>query len=511
MPRYAAIDIGSNSVRMEAAEVNEGEPSRILASERQVTRLGASVFRTGRVSQDSMDLLCGILANMAAVYGRLDVIGVRAVATAAVRDASNQQEFLARASAALGSDVEIISGQEEARLIQLGVRSLWPHPKERFLIIDIGGGSTEIILSEHERIVHAFSKPLGALRLQELFLKSDPPRTTELHRLQEYIGERIGSAIRRMGGTHIDRVVGTSATASAVVSAANRIPRARRDEADRRRATLPQIRKLYKDIAGLDVNARQRITGIGPRRAEIIIPGTAVLLSVLEALHMPALFYSVAGVRDGIIADLAARGVGRELSQLSVDQRAVVEQTAEHYGVPLRHARKVARLSNELFAGLQTAHKLPPHYGRLLEAAACLHDVGHYVSDTRHHKHSYYLVVNSDMPGFTKTERELIANLCRYHRKALPAPEHWNLQPMDAEARRALTLMMPLLRLADSLDRSHGQRVRSLECRVRENDLQVTLNVPPETDIDLELWAVERLGDMFRQVYAKGLTVARIS
>ncbi len=509
MPRYASVDIGSNSVRMEAAEVLEGQTPRILASERQVTRLGASVFRTGRVSQDSMDLLCGVLSNMATMYQRLDVVGIRAVATAAVRDAGNQQEFLARASAALGADVEIISGQEEARLIHLGVKSRWPHPKERFLIIDIGGGSAEIILSENERIVHSFSKPLGALRLQELFLRTDPPRASELHRLEEYIGERIGSAVRKIGQTHIDRVIGTSATASAIVSAANGIPRAKRDEADRRRATTPQIRKLYKEISGLDMNARQKITGIGPRRAEIIIPGTAVLLRVLEALRMPALFYSSAGVRDGIIADLAARGVGRELSQLSADQRTVVEEVADHYGVPLRHARKVARLANDLFAGFQAVHKLAPHYGRLLEAGAYLHDVGHYVSDTRHHKHSYYLVANSDLPGFTRSERELIANLCRYHRKAAPAPEHPNLHLMDAEGRRVVTLLMPLLRLADNLDRSHGQRVRGLECKVRESDFLVTLHVAPETDVDLEIWAAERLGDIFRQVYGKGLAVAR--
>src|ERR1700685_3879864 len=202
MPRYASIDIGSNSVRMEAAEVEDGEAPRILASERQVTRLGASVFRAGRISQESMDMICGVLNTMSQQYKRLEVKSVRAVATAAVRDASNQHEFIARASAALGTDVEIISGQEEARLIHLGVKSRWPHPQERFLIIDIGGGSTEIILSENERIGQAFSKPLGALRLQELFLKSDPPRPAELHRLDEYIEERIGSAVRRLGDTH---------------------------------------------------------------------------------------------------------------------------------------------------------------------------------------------------------------------------------------------------------------------------------------------------------------------
>ena len=201
------------------------------------------------------------------------------------------------------------------------------------------------------------------------------------------------------------------------------------------------MRKLYRDISTLDIAARQKITGIGPRRAEIIVPGTAVLLHVLEAFRMPALFYSAAGVRDGIIADLAARGIDRGLTQLSVEQRSTVEKMAEHYGVPLRHARKVARLANDLFLGFQNAHRLPAHYGRLLEAAAYLHDTGHYVSDTRHHKHSYYLVANSDLPGFTLTERELIANLCRYHRKAMPTPEHGNLQLLDVRrpARRGLS------------------------------------------------------------------------
>jgi exopolyphosphatase / guanosine-5'-triphosphate,3'-diphosphate pyrophosphatase len=511
MPRYAAIDIGSNSVRMEAAEVNDGQAPRILASEREVTRLGSSVFRTGRVSHDAMEFLSGVLARMAAIYRRLDVISVRAVATAAIRDASNQQEFLARASAALGSDVEIISGQEEARLIHLGVHSRWPHPKERFLIIDIGGGSAEIILSQDDRIELAFSKPLGALRLQELFLKSDPPRASELHRLEQYVGERIESAVRRMGNAHIDRVVGTSATASAIVCAANQIPRSRRDEADRHRATTAQIRKLYRDICPMDVAARQKIVGIGPRRAEIIIPGSAVLLRVLEAFHMPALFYSTGGVRDGIIADLVARGVGRELAQLSGDQRAVVEQMAERYGVTLRHARKVAKLAGELFQSLTNVHKLPPHYGRMLEASAYLHDIGHYVSDTRHHKHSYYLVANSDMPGFTKEEREIIANLCRYHRKALPAAEHNNLSGLAIDARRAVTLLMPLLRLADSLDRSHGQIIRSVEAKARDHDLLVTLHAPPETDVDLEVWAAERIGDIFQQVYGKPLSFSRVA
>jgi exopolyphosphatase/guanosine-5'-triphosphate,3'-diphosphate pyrophosphatase len=177
--------------------------------------------------------------------------------------------------------------------------------------------------------------------------------------------------------------------------------------------------------------------------------------------------------------------------------------------VSLKHGRKVARLAGALFAGFRNAHRLAPFYGRLLEAAAYLHDVGHYVSDTRHHKHSYYLVANSDMPGFTAGEREIVANLCRYHRRATPAQEHGNLQGLDEEGRRAVTVLMPLLRLADSLDRGHGQHVRSLGCAERAEDFVVTLSVREDVGTDLEVWAAEQLQEIFRQVYGKGLSVVR--
>jgi exopolyphosphatase / guanosine-5'-triphosphate,3'-diphosphate pyrophosphatase len=505
MPRFAAIDIGSNSVRMEVAEIST--KTRVLVSERKVTRLGASVFRTGRVSPEAIDLVCAILSEMAMSYKRFEIHAIRAVATAAVRDASNQKEFLARVSAAAGTPVEIISGQEEARLIHLGVQSRWPHPRQRVLMIDIGGGSAELILSDSGRIVAAVSKQLGALRLTELFLKSDPPGEEELHRLQEYIEERIAHSIRRMGSLRIDRVIATSATASAVVSAVNQIPRQKRELADKMRASTAQIRLLYNDLICRDIEGRRRIVGIGPKRAEIIIPGAAVLLTVLKGLALPSLYYSSAGVRDGIIADLAARTSTRSITEMSREQRDVVQEMATRYGVSLRHVRKVSRMANDLFVALEPLHKLPHSNGRLLEAAAHLHDVGHFVSDTRHHKHSYYLVLNSDMPGFTEQEREVIANLCRYHRKAMPAAEHQNWQPLDADSRRAVTMLAPLLRIADNLDRSRGQRVKSVECILRPNE--VVLRLHSNKDVDLDAWATERAAEFFRQVYNKPITLVR--
>jgi exopolyphosphatase / guanosine-5'-triphosphate,3'-diphosphate pyrophosphatase len=505
MPRFAAIDIGSNSVRMEVAEIST--KIRVLASERKVTRLGASVFRTGRVSQEAIDFLCTTLSEMAMNYKRFEIHGIRAVATAAVRDASNQKEFISKVSAAAGTPVEIISGQEEARLIHLGVQSRWPHTRQRVLMIDIGGGSAELILSDSGRIVAAVSKQLGALRLTELFLKSDPPTQEELHRMQEYIEERIAQSIRRMGALRIDRVIATSATASAVVCAVNQIPRQKREMADKMRASTAQIRELYADLIKRDIEGRRKIVGIGPKRAEIIIPGAAVLLSVLKGLALPSLYYSAAGVRDGIIADLAARTSTRSMTEMSREQRDVVEEMATRYGVSLRHVRKVSRMANDIFVALEPLHKLPHSTGRLLEAAAHLHDIGHFVSDTRHHKHSYYLVLNSDMPGFTEQEREVIANLCRYHRKAMPAQEHQNWQPLDTESRRAVTMLAPILRIADNLDRSRGQRVKSVECILRPNE--VVLRLHSNKDVDLDAWATERAGEFFRQVYNKPITLVR--
>jgi exopolyphosphatase / guanosine-5'-triphosphate,3'-diphosphate pyrophosphatase len=507
MPRYAAIDIGSNSIRMEVAETAAEGPPRILAADREVTRLGESVLRTGRLSEDAIALAAGVLSRMAARYQALDVAGVRAVATASVRDARNQAEFLDRASRAAATPVEVISGREEARLIDLGVASRWPEAGHRILLIDIGGGSAEIIRSEHGHMRQAVSKPLGAIRLKEIFLAHDPPLERELAQMNGYIQERLSGVPHRFGAGPWDRAIATSATAAAVVCAINGAPRAKRDAADRLRASTSQVRRLCQKLKTLDLAGRRRVSGIGPRRAEIIVPGITLLLRVLEAFSLRAVYYSAAGVRDGIIADLAARGVGRERYSLAADDRREVEQIAVRYGVPRPHARKVAALASALFRGLEPLHQLPSAYGGLLEAAAYLHDIGHFVAESSHHKHSYYAVANSELAGFTNRERELVANLCRYHRKALPAPEHANLRSLNPDERKALLLLIPLLRLADNLDRGHAQRVQSVECALRDGHVVVGLNA--SQDVALEQWAAERVGEAFRQIYGRPLVIAR--
>lgn len=273
------------------------------------------------------------------------------------------------------------------------------------------------------------------------------------------------------------------------------------------RARVGQIRDLYLQLQQSSLAQRRRMPGIGPRRAEIITAGTAVFLRALEIFGHQSIYYCTAGVRDGIVADLASRGVGRELSQLSREQREVVETMARRYNVSLKHARHVALLSQRLFEILQPFHQLPPSSGKLLEASAYLHDVGHFVSGTGHHKHSAYLVANSDMPGFTDKERLTIAALCRFHRKSMPQPRHPNFQSLDAESKRVLISLVPLLRIADALDRGHDQKVQDVTFNARDGGVELV--VKSAEDADLEVWAANEAADTFREIYLKPISVNR--
>ena len=489
-----------------AAEVSQGQ-TQILEQDRQVTRLGESVFREGRISKEALDLLCATLARMSAAYSRLNIVGTRAVATSAVRDASNQDEFLQRTGAALGTKVEIISGPEEARLIHLGVEARWPRPKERTLIVDVGGGSAELIISQDGQIIDAVSKQLGAVRLNEFFMESDPPQPEQLRRLESYITEKLGPFVKQHGGERFDRAIGTSATAAAIVCAANQVPRAKREQSDKMKATAAQLDELFATASKADLNARRKIVGIGPKRAEIILAGSAVFRTVLKLFGHKSFYYSAAGVRDGIIADLAQRRVGREVAELSQEQRALCESMAKRYGVSLKHVRQVACLAGQLFEIFQPLHNLPPAAGKLLEAAGYLHDVGHFVSGTGHHKHSAYLVANSDMPGFTNKERLTIAALCRFHRKTLPQPRHSHFQELEPDSKRAVSYLAPILRMADALDRSHEQKVRNVTGAARDG--QLSIQVEADADPDLEIWAAREAAETFRQIYERPLSFQR--
>ena len=504
MSRYAAIDIGSNSIRMLTAEVDQNKPWQILAEDRQVVRLGTGVFREGRLTQASIDLSLQVLTRMADEIRKHDVLAVRAVGTAALRDASNQADFLEPAAAILGAPVDVVAGLEEARLVQLGVQARWPQTK-RLLIVDIGGGSAELILAEHGHFVEAFSKPLGAVRLTEMFLKSDPADPKEIARMQRYIQERIASPVARWGQTDVDRMIATSSTAAAAVCAVNDLKRSRREEADRLSATGRQVRELFRQVSTLALGERANITGIGPRRAEIIVAGVAVLNEIMLGMRLPRMYFSAAGVRDGIIADLARRKVGMEKARMDPDQSRMVRALTRQYGISMPHVKKVSEFASLLFEGLRPLHRLPPHQGRVLEAAAFLYNIGHFINEAKHHRHSMYLVANSDLPGFSDQERLMIANLCRYHRKSLPQPSHEPFQALSPEDRRTVELLTPLLRAAIALDQSQEQLVDRVEALPQP--ASVELRIYSDQDVDIEQWHAGQVSPAFEQIYGLPLAV----
>lgn len=505
MPTYAALDIGSNSIKMLCAEATASGVHRIFAEDRQVTRIGQSVFAEGAVNSATMNLVLSVLRRMGETCRALDPIGIRAVATSAVRDARNQEEFLRRASDVLGAEVEIISGLEEARLVHLGVASSINAPHTRSLLIDVGGGSAEFILSNRGDLVQSFSQPLGAVRLWQTFLPSDPPEQDELQQLSQYLDEKIQEVRASFGPDPIHLSIGTSSTALALVCAILEIPRSSRERVAGRTVQLHQVQALYERLASMPLRVRRELVGIGPRRAEIILPGVALFRHALEIFGIDTLQVSNAGVREGIVVDLACRGVGKERMTLTPAQKEVIESLASRYGMSLPHVRKVADFTLDIFSALESIHRLPHVHGHLLEAAAYLLDIGHFISATKHHKHSFYLVSNAELPGFTGAERRMIALLCRYHRKAMPSASHPEYTSRSDEEKSTLQLLIPILRLADALNRSRNQKIKGLRCQVDRET--ITVRILHTEPVDLEIWTAQHTNALFRSIYQRNLVL----
>ncbi len=505
MVRYAAVDIGSNSLRLAVAEATPRAGLKLIATDRQVTRLGASVFSHGVISKEAMALVVKTLTRFREIYQPLHVSAVRAVATSAVRDARNQDEFLAKASAAIGTPVEIISGLEEARLIHNGILTRWPQGDRRVLMVDIGGGSAEIIDSLEGKLISAVSKPLGAVRLTKMFLHHNPPLASELERMEAFIDEKLDPLLQKTLVKY-DRAIGTAGTAAAAVCSINQVKRVEREAADQMRASTADLGKLYRELAAMSELRRRKVPGIGPKRSEIIVAGLATLHRILSSLKVPSVYYSTAGVRDGILADLAGRRAGAELTRMSREQRSSVEEMARRFRVNLPHARRVAGVSHALFVGLRPMHALPAAAGMLIEAASYLVDSGHAISASAHHKHSQYIVANSDLAGFTNQERLMISLLCRFHRKSMPEQRHDIFINQSEEVRETVWRLIPLLRLADGLVEPQST-VENVECVI--GDSKITVALDSTNDVQLEQWAAETAAVTFKTVYGKQLVVTR--
>jgi exopolyphosphatase/guanosine-5'-triphosphate,3'-diphosphate pyrophosphatase len=485
----AAIDVGTNAVRLEIARPLPDGTLETIHQERDPIRPGEGVFTGGVIGKAVADRLLGTLRRYAALCQRHHA-RVRAVATSAVREARNRDEIARRVRKETGLELEVVSGREEARLICLGVLDGRPQ-NARSLVIDIGGGSTEVAVGLGEKPSALHSVAVGAVRLTEIFSTSGKVSPERLAVMRSFAEAAFRDQLpRKLAGSKV--ALGSSGTINAIVAAGS----------DSRRLTRRRLEKTVRELAGLSLAERRR--RFEPRRAEIIVAGAVILEAVMRHLGVEAVVAVDTGLRNGVLRDLARRSPAAAEAVAAQRSRSAAA-VARRFGFDERHARQVARLSLQLFDQLAGLHGLPASAGSLLEAAALLHDVGHAVSPQRHHKHTFYLVQNADIAGFSDRERHLVALVARYHRRTPPDRGRPDLEDLTAGELRVLRRLVALLRVADALDRSHHQPVLDVRASARGRLVRVAART--RAAIDLELWDVDREAAYFRSAMGRRLEV----
>jgi exopolyphosphatase / guanosine-5'-triphosphate,3'-diphosphate pyrophosphatase len=502
MPIFAAIDIGANSVRLKVARLARRR-LEVIHEDREVTRLGAAVFRSGQLSPEAMAHTVEVLQRFFKATQRYGTDAVRVVATSALRDARNAHAFTEWVKAATGWKVEVISGLEEGRLIHLGLVTNARITTGRMLLVDLGGGSCELTFSSEGHIRQMFSLPLGAVRLTGDFLPHDPPKKKEMRRLNEFIGEELSRIERKLEPMRGRMMIATSGTAAALAAAAKaKVGRGLVSEAVSRASTV----KLARKLAQLSRQERAAIPGIGPRRSEIIVAGSAVFARLLESARLSGFRYSPLGLRDGLLAQMAA-DYDRKTPlrrRIEADRRDALLNLVGHYDVDLRFAEHVRDLALQLFSVLKPLHNLKPEYGEWLAAAAMVHEVGAFINRSGRRRHTHYIVAHSDIFGYSVQERHVIAAITRYLGKSRPGNDDALLKRFPPAARNAIRRAVVLLRMARALDQGRRGAVRKVQCSRRSGKVVLRL-ATKRGGADLELWALARERSYFREVFGRDL------
>lgn len=505
MAKLAVLDIGTNSIHMVLAEVEPDFSYKILDRYKDVTRLGDGTFKTHRLPEAAMRRGLDVIKTQVTLARNKGYKRIRAVATSAVREAKNGGEFLKAVSKQTGLTVRVVTGQEEARLIYLGVQHSMELPDKPVLVVDIGGGSVELVAGNREVMLQGQSVKLGAIRLKDLHLHRDPPTDSTVEELQRTIDMEIDAALQRLKTKEFHQVIGTSG----MIGNLAEIVHLRRTG-----KPLPQINLAtvdLKEIAQTEELLKQTslkdrigIPGLDAKRADLLLPVTMVLRTLLQRIGHETLTVSDKAIREGIIYDFIQRhqeGIRAEQEIPNVRRRNVL-YLAERCRYPQAHSHHVARLAGQLFDQTTALHRLGEREREWLEYAALLHDIGYLINPRQHHKHTHYLITNSDLDGLTAEEIEVIANIARYHRRALPELKHKPYQSLSLKNRRSVQKLSALLRIADGLDRSQFAVVQKLKVKPG-NPVRILLYTT--SDPELEMWAARSRADLFARVFRRAV------
>jgi exopolyphosphatase / guanosine-5'-triphosphate,3'-diphosphate pyrophosphatase len=506
--RIAAIDIGTNSLHMIVVRVRPDFSFEIIDREKEMIRLGAGGLDGRALTSEAMHAALQVLSKFRRLAESHRVDKTIAVATSAVREAENGGEFLQAVMQETRIRARVITGTEEARLIHLAAVYGVGNPSETAVVVDIGGGSVEITRGIGPNVEMGRSFKLGVIRLTERFIKSDPLAPRDERKLVRHINAEAGDYLNQIASAGFDRVIGTSGTILSLGGLATGLHgRSAGSTLRNRKVTAKQLRRVKKELVDLSLDKRVRVPGLEPRRADLSVAGAVLLDAIVRRLGADSITLCDMSLREGLVLDYIARH-RKEIAQADrypdIRRRSIVE-LAERCNYWPEHAAQVARLSLSIFEQTRAVHALTDREREWLEYAALLHDIGVHISYESHHKHSYYLIKNGDLRGFEPEEVDTIALVARYHRRATPKFRHEGYGDLPRKRRRIVRTLSAILRLAESLDRSHAQSLSSVELHDRGDD--ALLQVRVSGDAELELWAAARHAAPFEQLIGKPLRV----
>jgi exopolyphosphatase/guanosine-5'-triphosphate,3'-diphosphate pyrophosphatase len=496
--RLAAIDIGTNSIRCIIVEVTENGDFRVLDDERAMVRLGEGLAATGAISPAASERAREALVRMRKIIDGLGVEVIEAVATSAVRKASNGREFLAAIEGDTGLHVRIIDGREEAELAAL---SAWHHfdmANARYLLVDIGGGSVEIVSAVGSHIEEIASLELGAVFLTEKFLAKDPIPDKDFERLRKHIRRELGQARGEMESPVL-YLIGSGGTMTSIGSMVMAMRMERYDSVHGYEVLHSEVMHLLAMLQRMTCKERRATPGLSPERADIIVAGVAVVAELMRLFGSNVLKVNERGIREGLILLGLHKHGFLDRRHKPRDWRTSVRDFARSCHVDESHSEQVARIALRIFDALGPSYGLDERPRQLLEAAALLHDVGYFISYSKHHKHSYHLIRYSSLFDFSPREKELIANLARYHRKGLPKKKHENFVSLSPEDQELVKKLGGILRLADGLDRRRGGQVRDLECTLGKGCCSIRLQ--GAEDLSVEIYGGQAKSDLFEAAF----------
>jgi exopolyphosphatase/guanosine-5'-triphosphate,3'-diphosphate pyrophosphatase len=496
--RIAAIDVGSNSIRLVVAEVLPSGGYRVLDEERENTRLAVALVGTGRLDPKAADATVNVLRSFLSIARGYGTTQIRAIGTSAVRDAEDGPEFCDRVRRELKLSIEIISAAEEARLAFLSVARAFDVSGREVAITDIGGGSTEIVLASSGLVDQIYETKLGAVRVAEQCGVTGRASEKQVAALRDFVDRVLKKQIGKPPFVP-DMLFGTGGTFTALAS----MIMAQQGQAGQPmwgyRVTRAQIRHLVADLAQMTLERRGKVPGLNPNRADIIVAGLAVIERIMRYLRVNVVQVHTRGVRDGLLLTMIQQGP--PTCVLAEERRAAVEEFAKNCGVDLPHARQVARLAGTLWEQLARPLGLKLEDRELIESAALVANVGYLINFEGHHKHSYHLIRNSELPGFERRQLQLLASIARYHRGSVPKRKHAEYGELPPEDQRRVAELAAILRLALALDRTHQQHVADVQAVV--DDRRVLITVDSQGDTEVDLWAAERKVELFEKVFGR--------